>query len=116
MTTDRHTLVFRLFEAACELPPDQQRAFLDRECSGDSGLHAEVEDLLARDRGTAGLLDGRSRLIDTALLQLDFDDRRSRCGGRTNSELWRCHYRHRPDGRVEEQHLLHDPNRIRRRS
>ena len=38
-----------LFLAACELPPDQRRALLDRECGEDAALRARVQSLLALD-------------------------------------------------------------------
>ncbi len=38
-----------LFLAACELPPDQCRALLERECGGDEALRRRVESLLALD-------------------------------------------------------------------
>jgi len=38
-----------LFLAACELPPDQCRSLLERECEGDEALRRRVESLLALD-------------------------------------------------------------------
>lgn len=51
----------RIFEQACELPPEERAAFLEHACTGDSALQAEVESLLAHDRaGTTfdAMVDG----------------------------------------------------------
>lgn len=52
-----------LFFQTADLPPDEQRALLDRACANDSDLRAKVERLLADDarlragKGTPGFLD-----------------------------------------------------------
>ncbi len=46
----RFEQVQQLFEAACELPPREQAAFLEERCRGDDELRREVELLLEVDR------------------------------------------------------------------
>lgn len=48
MTSDRHRRSHELFLAVLERPPDQRGPFLEKACSGDAELRAEVERLLAR--------------------------------------------------------------------
>jgi hypothetical protein len=52
MDTERHRREVELFTAACDLPPAEQAALLERECGGDPGLLARLRALLERD--TAG--------------------------------------------------------------
>ncbi|MHC4414890.1 MAG: protein kinase domain-containing protein [Planctomycetota bacterium] len=49
MKPDQHQRAKRLFLDACDLPPAERAALLDRECGGDSALRSAVEDLLAND-------------------------------------------------------------------
>jgi len=35
-----------IFQTACDLPPDERRAFLDEACGGDEALRREVEELI----------------------------------------------------------------------
>ena len=53
MNPGRFQRIEALFDAACELPPDQRGALLDRECADDPSLRAEVESLLAFAPGSA---------------------------------------------------------------
>jgi len=50
MTSARHARVKAIFLAACERPPDERAALLDRECAADPSLRADVESLLAHVR------------------------------------------------------------------
>jgi serine/threonine protein kinase len=52
---DRFDEIARLFEAACELPAGERRAFLERECAGDRELLEEVLELLREDRAEGPL-------------------------------------------------------------
>jgi WD40 repeat protein len=49
MSEERRARVRALFDVATELPPEKRGAFLEAACSGDPGLRAEVESLLAFD-------------------------------------------------------------------
>ena len=53
---DRFDEIARLFEAACELPAAERRAFLERECAGDRELFEEVLELLREDQDPEGAL------------------------------------------------------------
>ncbi len=53
----RHRHLEALFLAAAELPAAERAAFLDARCGGDTGLRAELEDLLARDSAGSGVPD-----------------------------------------------------------
>ena len=46
-----------LFHQALELAPQDQRAFLERECAGDEALHDAVQAMLAEDSRSGSLLD-----------------------------------------------------------
>ena len=46
MTSDDHARVKELFIAACELPPEERREYLERECGSDVALKDEVDELL----------------------------------------------------------------------
>lgn len=50
--TDRWRRLEELFDAACELPPEQRDRFLDVECSGDPELKQEVREMLSSGGGT----------------------------------------------------------------
>ena len=52
MTEDLHQRAKKLFLEACELPPEEREALLDRECADDPALRAEVESLLKHDAPT----------------------------------------------------------------
>ncbi len=47
-----------LFFAAADLPPSERATFLDGSCAGDAELRAEVESLIAADRGSAEVIAG----------------------------------------------------------
>ncbi|HET6201589.1 MAG TPA: protein kinase [Planctomycetota bacterium] len=49
MKDDRHEREVDLFDRACDLPPAEREAFLDRECAGDPGMRTRVSRLLGRD-------------------------------------------------------------------
>ncbi|MCY3000207.1 MAG: hypothetical protein NTV21_00145, partial [Planctomycetota bacterium] len=54
---ERHERVYRLFQAACELPAAERAAFVERECR-DEAERRELTALLEFDRarpGTAGV-------------------------------------------------------------
>ena len=57
MTPERYQRLMALFEAACERGVDDRAAFLDQACSGDFALRRDVEELLAADRKSRGLLE-----------------------------------------------------------
>ena len=57
MDAELYRLAGEIFDAALELPTDQQPAFLDRACADDEALRREVERWIEHDRRTAGLLD-----------------------------------------------------------
>lgn len=46
-----------LFAAVCDLPPEAQRAELERLCGDDAGLRADVESLLRADSSAGGFLE-----------------------------------------------------------
>lgn len=46
-TPKRHRRIGRLFDEVLEHPPEERASFLERACSGDAGLRADVERLLA---------------------------------------------------------------------
>ncbi|MFO1051204.1 MAG: protein kinase [Planctomycetota bacterium] len=58
MTLDRARLR-RIFDAACDLDAAARGVLLDRECTGDPELRAEVEELLRRDQAAALLAEER---------------------------------------------------------
>lgn len=49
MATERFERAVELFHRACDLPADERSTFLNRECSGDAALRAEVDSLLRYD-------------------------------------------------------------------
>jgi tetratricopeptide (TPR) repeat protein len=51
----------RLFDEALALPPGERTAFLDRSCSDDPELRAELASLLAAHEASAGFFEGLSR-------------------------------------------------------
>jgi hypothetical protein len=50
MFPDRHRREAELFDRACDLGPEEQRALLERECAGDRELRGRLDALLARER------------------------------------------------------------------
>ena len=62
MNRERHALAKKLFLGACDRPPEERAAYLERACRGDPALREEVEALLACDEAdeTAPLLQSRS--------------------------------------------------------
>lgn len=61
---DRNTRASELFLAACKLSPGERAAYLDKACSADAELRAEVEAMLARDGGPTDMLDPPTRAAD----------------------------------------------------
>ena len=57
MITDRWEHVKSIFGAALELPEKQRSVFVERACSGDLDLHAEVLTLLAANLSMGDFLD-----------------------------------------------------------
>jgi WD40 repeat protein/serine/threonine protein kinase len=57
VSVDRHERVGAIFAQARRLDPDERAAFLDTVCTGDAGLRAEIESLLAEHRDDSGFLD-----------------------------------------------------------
>src|SRR5438552_14693489 len=57
MTPERYQRLTAVFETACEREADARAAFLDDACAGDDALRREVEELLAADQNSRGLLD-----------------------------------------------------------
>ena len=67
MTPERWSHVRRLLARALDEPPEQRKAFVDRECAGDEVLRAEVHSLLAREQRTTRFL---SRPLFDSVLNL----------------------------------------------
>ncbi len=67
MTPERFQLVRDLFDRACDLPAEQRRAFLDRECAGDGELLAQVDRLLANAAQPASVLASPAAPFGAAL-------------------------------------------------
>jgi serine/threonine protein kinase len=57
MLAERWREVENLYHAACELAPEEQRAYLVRACGNDEALRREVESLLANERMAASFLE-----------------------------------------------------------
>ncbi|HEX7183408.1 MAG TPA: tetratricopeptide repeat protein [Thermoanaerobaculia bacterium] len=57
ITRERWRRIEAVLDEALELPAEEVPAFLDRACSGDEALRAEVEALLHADRGAGGFLE-----------------------------------------------------------
>jgi len=62
MDEDRYQRAKELFLAACDLPPEEREAMLQRQCAGDAELRADVESLLTHDAPTAAV--GRAPIAD----------------------------------------------------
>ena len=57
MSVERFRKAKDIFAHACELPDDEARRYLDKTCGDDAELRAEVEALIAADRGDTAPLD-----------------------------------------------------------
>ncbi|MCA9284670.1 MAG: tetratricopeptide repeat protein [Phycisphaerales bacterium] len=55
LAAERHRRLSELFLAACELPPHEHAAFLDRACGSDVALRYELLELLRRDQAGSSL-------------------------------------------------------------
>jgi serine/threonine protein kinase len=55
-----------LFELAVNTPEAQRAALLDRECAGDPGLRARIEELLRADGGTLAFVPAATLTVDPA--------------------------------------------------
>ncbi|MFT4543203.1 MAG: hypothetical protein ACI835_005672, partial [Planctomycetota bacterium] len=74
MTPASHDRIKELFNAAVELPIDERREFLERECSGDAVLKAELEEMLAFDgEGSSFLTEPITPVAGTADGTVGFD-------------------------------------------
>ena len=66
--TDRFRRVDTIFDAALDLPPDEQTAFIDRECGDDEALRAEVLELVRAYHQADSLLDAPAARVAAPLL------------------------------------------------
>lgn len=57
LTPERWQQIKGIFEAAVELDPSEQDAFLEQACSGDEGLRLRVKSLLSSDEQEWELLE-----------------------------------------------------------
>lgn len=70
MSTEFDRRSRELFARLVELSPDEQRAFLDRECGGDDAMRRELESLLSHHDTDPSFLEG-SALADAGLTSAD---------------------------------------------
>ena len=73
MESDRWRRVQELFEAAADLPADEQEACLDAACGDDPELRREVETLLRSDASAGGFIESAIRRGSDLLLAGDPD-------------------------------------------
>jgi len=77
MAADNWRTIQELFLAAADLPPDEQRLYLDSACAGDASLRGEVESLLASDQtaeaGIATAVESAARTLLGSGRTLDAD-------------------------------------------
>ena len=66
--SDRFSRVDRIFDAALDLPPDQQTAFIARECGDDDALRVEVLELVRAYHQADSLLDAPAARMAAPLL------------------------------------------------
>jgi len=62
-STKRHSEISKLFLAACDLCKDEQESYLERVCTDDPALRAEVRTLLDEDTRVENLLTLRARRL-----------------------------------------------------
>jgi eukaryotic-like serine/threonine-protein kinase len=67
--TDRYRRIDAVFDALLDLPPDEQRPYLDRTASADPELHGEVLRLLQAHRRAEGFLDAPSPQLAKSLFE-----------------------------------------------
>jgi serine/threonine protein kinase len=63
-----------LFNDAVELPPQERKAMLERECAGDETLRREVESLLASDEQANSFIENPASAIPRQLLTETHDE------------------------------------------
>ena len=68
MTPERYQRIGRLFDEALDLAPEQRAAWLDEACGADTGLRAEVENLIANHVESEKFLSRPALDIAAALL------------------------------------------------
>ena len=71
MDSSRWERIQSLFHKGCELPPAEQRAFLEKECANDEGLIADVLALLHEDSRSNSLLDQPLAEVASRVLSQD---------------------------------------------
>lgn len=69
ISRERWRRIEAVLDEALELPAEEVPAFLDRACSGDDALRAEVEALLRADRGAGGFLETPAADLVSTLLE-----------------------------------------------
>ena len=68
MTPERFRRIADLYDAVLRQPPPERPRFLAEHCSGDDGLRAEVESLLAANAQASGFLSTPAKEVAAALL------------------------------------------------
>jgi serine/threonine-protein kinase len=67
--TDRFRRVDTIFDAAVDVPTDEQTAFIDRACGGDEGLRAEVLELVRAYHRSDSVLESPAARIAAPFLE-----------------------------------------------
>ncbi len=80
MAEHRHEDIRRLFHLASELPRDQQRALLDRECGADAALRTRIEAMLAAAADDRFLSSATADLLPSADAPATLENPPSRAG------------------------------------
>jgi len=68
MPSDQWQRAEEIFHRALELEPEQRRAFLDEQCSGDDELRREVESLIEFDRKAQHFIESPAAQVAGRLL------------------------------------------------
>ncbi len=115
-TKERHKRISDLFLAACELPPEEHAAYLDKACAGDAQLRADVEVLLAQDGAEVGFLKtsaGREMAGAGAGTGAGLDEHRKPSGRQTPLEvtLDTDGHRHKPKVRIDGYDIIRELHR-----
>jgi eukaryotic-like serine/threonine-protein kinase len=66
--TDRFRRIDTVFDAAVDLPPDAQAAYVERECAGDAALRGEVLELLRAYHRSDSVLESPAAALAAPLL------------------------------------------------